>query len=198
MACLACCVAIAGSSLRESVEGSVHDQRGVVRADGTRAFFDDPEASDQIYKWHRAVRGPPLENVVYMHVPKTGSNFQILVLRAACRVELQLPSIEPSTMKELTMTHCPDAFRHFASGHAPLRPVHAAQNDSILITMVREPGARAASGFFHNLHDCSSMQKRLGIRENDFNTLEVTHFYQNYVRATAPPHQTRTLYSFLL
>lgn len=97
-------------------------------------------------------------NMTYVHIPKCGSTFATILLRIACNISAQEPIIEPESYKCM----------QYRSGHAPLL-----NNNPYPITMMREPRARIASGFMHNMHDAYALQKKYKLIEN--NSVKIWH-----------------------
>lgn len=116
-------------------------------------------------KFPRRVAGKPLENVTYLHIPKTGSTFENIVFRCACRWQTP-PFIEAQTVVLFVRTHCPKSFEHFQSGHRPL-PFPVKRPGQVFVTLLRKPWKRVHSGLLHNFHDCPRLQQSKGIEEND-------------------------------
>ena len=128
-----------------------------------------PEAGQTPGIWHRTIPGEPLRNVVWMHVPKTGSTFEHIIFRAACRVEIGSGFIEPSQVRDIIQLRmCPNGtFAMFNNGHSPLAEKIINGNDSILkFTLLRTPARRIVSGFFHYMHDCRWLQAAHNISEH--------------------------------
>ena len=121
-------------------------------SEGWRVYFRDADFTP--------VGGEPtLRNVTWLHVPKTGSAFENILFRAACRFSTPLPFTTPSAVKGALTTRCPGAFRRFRTGHQPLT---SGDDLSTAVTVLRRPSERALSGFFHGLHDCDAMAGRYG------------------------------------
>jgi hypothetical protein len=104
----------------------------------------------------------------WLHAPKTASTFCNILVRAVCPgIQLAEQLREPNT--ELLVRHgCP------AHGKmANVRPGHRSLPSSFkgakvaIVSLFREPVARVASGYFHNLHDCRRMQRKYGLNEWD-------------------------------
>lgn len=140
-----------------------------------------------------------MTGVRLLHVPKTaGSSFQAIVLRAGCGVQVytnrQSGFAEARTAHQLIRTKCPHSFAFFDSWHWPLPPTSTCMGAEQCITIVRRPAARAASGFWHGLHDCPFMQRALGLPSQDDRrrshfwktmTLGHVHLYAGCVGACA-------------
>jgi len=106
--------------------------------------------------------------VIWLHIPKTGSTFENILFRAACRVELSMPFQEPGELKSLIRRLCPNSFEIFENGHYSMDASYYAVGAYFTaVTILRKPWARTLSGFRHNLHDCPQMQREFGIDEND-------------------------------
>eukprot|EP00457_Paulinella_chromatophora_P008942 gb/GEZN01008991.1/.p1 GENE.gb/GEZN01008991.1/~~gb/GEZN01008991.1/.p1 ORF type:complete len:292 (-),score=-12.96 gb/GEZN01008991.1/:416-1291(-) len=94
----------------------------------------------------------------YLHIPKTGSSFEVMISELFCGKE-----ISTYTRYESIVLHdvdpCP-YFRPIESywpGHAPLPRNHTGVG---VLMMVRDPLDRIVSGFFHDLHDCKNMSSK--------------------------------------
>ena len=93
-------------------------------------------------------------SMIYVHIPKCGSSFATILLRLACNIAASKPVLEPGGYKTCG---------NYNNGHAPLR-VDPRQH--FVITMLRSPASRVASGFMHNMHDAPLLQKRYKLNEH--------------------------------
>jgi hypothetical protein len=107
-----------------------------------------------------------LRNVYWLHIPKTNSAFQCTLLRATCGISQRLCHNDiDRSVQTLIAERCPSSFVRFLPGHAPLVPNIGLRPDSRAFMFVRNPSARATSGFFHELHDCFWMQEEVSKRQ---------------------------------
>jgi hypothetical protein len=117
---------------------------------------------------HITALSPSIEPIVYLHVPKSGSNFATSILHLVCgnNIEKGITVLEPNGVKELISEKCGDYKAHigrFENAHAPL-PKWA--ETSKAVAMLRNPKQRIISGYLHSLHDCPALQKKYNIVEN--------------------------------
>jgi hypothetical protein len=108
--------------------------------------------------------GKSLFPIFWLHVPKTGSSFATTLAHFGCPslpagVVTEKPDDLFSTYPQLWMG-CQRSFKHFEIGHDPL-PKSVDRRH--VVSVFREPKARLASGYFHNLHDCPSLRNSVCI-----------------------------------
>lgn len=112
-------------------------------------------------------------NIDWLHIPKTGSTFMYAVLQIKCDVVLGLGSADEqwaaleSIRQSVTQGKggmgrvCSQGLRYY---HRPLRPQPSLghQNGAVdhVVSFVREPAMRAASGLLHDYHDCKHVGHR--------------------------------------
>jgi len=102
----------------------------------------------------------------WLHAPKTASTFCNIIVRAACPgIQLRAQLREPNT-KLLDAEGCAryGKIANVRPGHRPLPSNFKGQRVAI-ISLFRDPVARVASGYFHNLHDCRRLQRKYGFNE---------------------------------
>jgi len=115
---------------------------------------------------------PTIAPVYWCHVPKTGSSF------ATTLAHFIAPTLDPEVtirdpteeMKQYEGLIMADRVARFKSGHAPVAPEDLKKFSGHLVTLVRRPLERTISGFYHDLHDCKSMQQELGCSETNNKT----------------------------
>lgn len=82
-------------------------------------------AQEGFPQWMRGLPGNfPAAKVIWLHIPKTGSTFENILFRAACRVQLSAPFQEPSDLKALIRRLCPNSFEIFENRHCNCCPKH--------------------------------------------------------------------------
>jgi len=102
-----------------------------------------------------------------MKAPKTASTFGNILIRAACPgVHIKQALREPN----VAFLHENNCYVHnkiarIRPGHTPL-PISFNGKPVAIFAIFREPISRVVSGYFHNLHDCRSMQGFFKINEN--------------------------------
>ncbi|KAG8463482.1 hypothetical protein KFE25_004993 [Diacronema lutheri] len=104
----------------------------------------------------------------WLHAPKTASTFCNIVVRAACPgIQLRAQLREPNT-KLLREANCAQhgKIALLRPGHRPLPSNFKGQKVAV-VSLFRDPVARVASGYFHNLHDCRRLQRKHGFNEWD-------------------------------
>ena len=127
-----------------------------------------------------------MSGMVYLHIPKTGSTFGCILLQAACGIKRKCrwETLAPSTKvnKDLINAECPSAFVRFESGHAPMSDELYAPGLK-RVMFLRRPWRRSVSGFYNNLHDCSSMRKY--VKRGNW-----SYFYDNITPAHVQEYAT--------
>ena len=104
--------------------------------------------------------------VFWLHVPKCGSVFETAIAETQCaHIRLKAPLVEPHDIRSYEHGgrdfHYPALgcapFGRFKSGHASFRDGSADHDEKRrnLVTVLRHPIERVASGFVHNFHDCA-------------------------------------------
>lgn len=135
------------------------------------------QASENVTWWRLSASYTTLRHVVWLHVPKSGSGFANLLFRGACSAEAAHPFLEPVEVTCIVRMYCPDAFRAFDWGHAPLQ--QPLLPSTMAVTLVRTPWRRALSGFFANMHSCQWLQANANM--TDHRPLPATApFYSTY------------------
>lgn len=115
-----------------------------------------------------------IEPMIYLHVPKCGSGLATALVHFACgkKVAENLTLIEPGLdnrggtglATKYWNEKCGDhRFLRFESAHAPLDEQMTKHSLSKVVMMVRPPEERALSGYLHNLHDCTPLQHKYSI-----------------------------------
>lgn len=101
----------------------------------------------------------------WLHAPKTASTFCNIIVRAVCpSLKLTERLREPSTD---LLKRCPSrSIANVRPGHRPL-PSNVDGSRVAIVSLFRDPVVRVASGYFHNLHDCRSLQTKYGFNEWD-------------------------------
>ena len=101
----------------------------------------------------------------FLHIPKTGSTLIRSMIQQACPTQSaeEVQKIFRLVLKGRHKDDFPCA-KSIQPGHTGLKAIH---DRSSVVMMVRDPLDRVISGFLHNLHDCSSLQKRFSIDEHD-------------------------------
>ena len=99
----------------------------------------------------------------FLHIPKTGSSFWLSMIEKHCPNMTSIHQIR-HLYDELSVgnSYAYDCMSTFRAGHAPLDPSGAINQ---VVTLVRDPLKRIASGFANNFHDCFHMQSRIGVKE---------------------------------
>ena len=122
----------------------------------------------------------------WLHVPKCGTTFSNLFVRAACPHvvsddEFRTP-VRPATLKNAK--DCAFAFGGFRIGHPPVTERHWTQVNGGMVTILRRPASRVASGFFDGLHDCKPLRSRFGLPDDP--TVGIwRHFFRSFNTSVA-------------
>ena len=140
------------------------------RSDGAGAGASD---AGDAYSSSRVQVRQAIEPIFYLHVPKCGSSFATAIAHLGCgdKIDKKMRLEEPGKRGRATQEwnqKCGDGrFARFESGHAPLDEIMSDQSLSKVVMMIREPKARISSGYIHNLHDCTPLQEKYNIKDQD-------------------------------
>ena len=136
---------------------------------GERDFYANPVPMVEVCLKH-ATRAEVATNMTqralrpfYVHVPKCGSSFAYPLAATHC------PWYDNNELHQLLrmVLHpdpvCVRRMSRFEPGHAPI-PLRASSHDiASVVTVVRHPHERIASGFLHHFHDCPLMARELNV-----------------------------------
>lgn len=100
--------------------------------------------------------------IYYLHVPESGSGFATTVMRHACgdNMPAEVEVHEPSEFLATRYPTCnASRFFRFTSGHEPLEITKDADLAHAVV-MIRDPSQRVLAGYYNDLHDCDSLQRK--------------------------------------
>jgi hypothetical protein len=106
-------------------------------------------------KLHRQVR--------FLHFPKTGTSFFRVLIAHNCPQILSLGELETSFRLVVSGKKRSSCLQMLAPGHQPLSKT---ADISTFVTLLRDPTTRIASGYVHNFHDCTPMQREFKLHDH--------------------------------
>eukprot|EP01147_Barroeca_monosierra_P000019 gene19-3415_t len=118
----------------------------------------------------------------YLHVPKCGSSFITAIIEVTClQISVHKTVLEPGLYLRAKQPSCIDRFARVQSGHHGL-PEEIQQNPQNVMTMIRNPVRRVASGFLHCFHDCLQLYDRFCKSPHLQKNCSKSEFYQHAIQ----------------